>query len=136
MSTFRFRKKTDYGLMLMTILAREGRGEVVSAKTMQKLGLPRSFLVKIAKDLIKAGIVGAREGRGGGYYLKVASNKISLRQIVEAVEGKVSTTVCVMGHKLCPLEEECLHTGTMKMLSREIEQILEKYTLEDLGKNK
>jgi len=136
MSTFRFRKKTDYGLMLMTILAGAGKGQLVSAKEMEERGLPRSFLVKIAKELIKAGLVGAKEGRGGGYYLNEESNKINLRQLVEILEGRVSAAVCVMGNKQCPMEGECQHTGVMKKLSGEIEQILEKYTLDDLGKHK
>ncbi|MFH2019085.1 MAG: Rrf2 family transcriptional regulator [bacterium] len=136
MSTFRFRKKTDYGLMLMTILAREGRGEVVSAKTMQELGLPRSFLVKIAKELIKAGMVGAKEGRGGGYYLKKESKKISLRQLVETLEGKVCSTACVMGNYHCPMEGECQHSEVMKKLSGEIEEVLEKYSLDELVRHK
>lgn len=136
MSTFRFRKKTDYGLMLMTILAHAGRGEVVSAKTMQELGLPRSFLVKIAKELIRAGMIGAKEGRGGGYYLKMESRKITLRQLVETLEGKVATAACVMGNHQCSMEKECQHSEVMKKLSREIEEVLEKYSLDQLVKHK
>ena len=62
MNSFRFRKKTEYGIMMVSLLSKEGRGGLVSVRTMQESGLPRSFLVKIARDLIKAKLIVAKEG--------------------------------------------------------------------------
>jgi len=61
MSSFRFRKKTEYGMMMVAYLAKAGEGGLVSVRQMQENGLPRSFLVKIARDLIKARLVTAKE---------------------------------------------------------------------------
>lgn len=133
MSSFRFRKKTEYGLMMATLLSRAGKGGIVSVRSMQELGLPRSFLVKIAKDLIKAKIIAAKEGRGGGYILIADPGKVTLKQVVEALEGKVATAGCLIhGAKKCPLEKSCPHRGVMTKLTEELGSILSGYKLVDL----
>jgi len=134
MSSFRFRKKTEYGMMMISLLAKEGKGGLVSVRTMQENGLPRSFLVKIARDLIKAKLIVAKEGRGGGYSLAKDPNHVTLKEVVEAIDGQVATTSCMIhGSKRCPLADKCPHKNMMVRLTDEINEILSKYKLADFG---
>lgn len=134
MSSFRFRKKTEYGIMMMSLLADVAKGGLVSVRAMQENGLPRSFLVKIARDLIKAKLIMAKEGRGGGYSLTRDPNTITLKEVVEAIEGQVATVSCLLhGAKKCPLADHCPHRTMMGKLTEEIGSILSKYKLADLG---
>lgn len=135
MSSFRFRKKTEYGLMMMAVMANAGDEEYVSVAKMQENGMPRSFLVKIARDLIKAKLIVAREGRGGGYILARKAEKITLQNVVEAIEGEVATASCLVhGAKKCPLAEMCPHRGMMRKLTDEINDLLKKYHLSEFAK--
>ena len=131
MSSFRFRKKTDYGLTMVSLLAREGKGGLVSVRAMQEIGLPRSFLVKIARDLISAGIVGAKEGRNGGYYLMKPAKEVSLLNVVRALEGDVHTADCTVHGVKCPMADKCPHRKVMMKLTTELSEILSKYRLSD-----
>ena len=131
MSSFRFRKKTEYGLIMVSLLAGEGKDSLVSVHKMQEYGLPRSFLVKIARDLIKAGLVSAKEGRGGGYYLRRDASTVTLRDVVEALEGPVATSACVVHGVKCPLHEKCPHRRVMQSLTEEITATLGKYKLSE-----
>lgn len=132
MSSFRFRKKTEYGMMMMSLLSKEGKGGLVSVRTMQENGLPRSFLVKIARDLIKAKLIVAKEGRGGGYSMAKDPSSITLKEVVEAIDGEVATTSCMIhGSKRCPLADKCPHRSMMGRLTDEINLILSKYKLTD-----
>lgn len=134
MSSFRFRKKTEYGMMMITQLSKEGKGGLVSVRTMQESGLPRSFLVKIARDLIKAKLIVAKEGRGGGYSLAKEPSEVTLKEVVEAIDGEVATTSCLMhGAKKCPLADKCPHRAMMSKLTDEINGILTNYKLTDFG---
>lgn len=134
MSSFRFRKKTEYGMIMMSILAREGRGKLVSVRRMQEYGLPRSFLVKIAKELIQSGLVVAKEGRGGGYSLIKDPEMLTLKEVIEAVEGQVSTASCLVhGSKKCPIAAKCPHRQMMRVLNEEIGAVLSKYKLAEFG---
>ncbi len=135
MSSFRFRKKTEYGMMMVSMLDDKDNGGLVSVSTMQEYGLPRSFLVKIARDLIKAKLVVAKEGRGGGYSLARDPATITLKDVVEAIDGSVATASCLVhGAKPCPLADKCPHKSMMSKLTDEINGILVKYKLTDFGK--
>lgn len=135
MSSFRFRKKTEYGMLMMSMLAEAGMGSIVSVRRMQENGLPRSFLVKIARDLIKAKLIKAKEGRGGGYSLVLNPAKVSLREVVEAIDGSIATASCLVhGAKQCPLADRCPHKSMMSKLTEELANILSKYKLADFGK--
>ena len=134
MSSFRFRKKTEYGLMMVTLLAQAGEGKVVSVARMQEYGLPRSFLVKIARDLIHAKLITPREGRGGGYILARDPAKVTLKHIVEAIEGEVATVACLVhGAKKCPLLDKCPHRKVMIKLTEQLGTVLSEYKLSDLA---
>lgn len=134
MSSFRFRKKTEYGMMMMAMLAAKGRGELVSVRVMQESGMPRSFLVKIARDLIKAKLVVAKEGRGGGYSLAKEPKSVTLREVIEAIEGKVATAACLVhGARKCPLADRCPHRRMMEKVTGQIGEILDKYRLSEFG---
>ena len=121
-------------MMMISLLAKEGKGGLVSVRTMQENGLPRSFLVKIARDLIKAKLIVAKEGRGGGYSLAKDPNHVTLKEVVEAIDGQVATTSCMIhGSKRCPLADKCPHKNMMVRLTDEINEILSKYKLADFG---
>lgn len=134
MSSFRFRKKTEYALMMVTLLAQAGEGKLVSVAHMQEYGLPRSFLVKIARDLIKAKLIVPKEGRGGGYSLAKDPTKVTLKHVVEAIEGEVATASCLVhGAKKCPLADRCPHRSIMIKLTAQLGEVLSEYRLSDLG---
>lgn len=134
MSSFRFRKKTEYGMMMVSLLAEAGKDGLVSVRSMQEHGLPRSFLVKIARDLIKAKLIVAKEGRGGGYSLTKEPSSINLKEIVEAVDGEIVTASCLVhGAKKCPLADRCPHRTMMSKITGEIGSILLKYKLSEFS---
>lgn len=120
--------------MMMSVLAKKGEGGVVPVRKMQEYGLPRSFLVKIARELINAKLIIAKEGRGGGYSLSRDPGSITLKEVVEAVDGKIATSSCLVhGTKKCPISEKCPHRQMMGRLSEEIGEILSKYKLAEFG---
>ncbi len=86
MNTVRLRKKTEYAIAMMAFISKSGKGAIVPVASMQESDLPRSYLVKIAKDLLKAKLIVAKEGRAGGYSLAKNSDDISIKDIVEAIK--------------------------------------------------
>ncbi len=133
MAVFSINKRVEYGLVMLSRLAKRGRGKKISLAEFSKKGYPGPFLAQIAKDLVKVGILGSKEGRGGGYYLNYEPGEIEIKEVLEAIEGEQSLMDCVAGKK-CPFEKDCLHKGFMARLSKDIDKILESYTLEDLIK--
>lgn len=127
---FTLTKKADYGLALLSILAQRGKGGRVSLKELSELGLPRAFMAKIAISLVEAGILNSKEGKGGGFSLNYEPKEVQVREALEAIEGEVSPVAC----EGCPVDGCCGEQSFMDRLTVEIENLLEKYTLEDLIK--
>lgn len=58
----------------------------------QREAVSGNFLVQILNDLRRAGLIESRRGKAGGYLLGRTADKITLRQIVEAVDPALLQT--------------------------------------------
>ncbi|MDP2909523.1 MAG: Rrf2 family transcriptional regulator [bacterium] len=81
-------KKAQYGLRAMVHMAKKYKdNKVVSLKEMaEEENLPLDFLEKIVLDLQKAGLLKAKKGAFGGYFLAKKPKNISAGEIVEILE--------------------------------------------------
>lgn len=98
----RLSQATDYALRIVLHLAGREPGEVVTAETVAgSEKIPLRFLLKIARDLIAAGIVKSQRGAAGGYVLARDPREITLLDVVEAVEGPVRMNRCLIDQEYC-----------------------------------
>jgi Rrf2 family protein len=63
--------------------------------------IPASFLPLVMGDLVRAGLVDGMVGRRGGYRLAKPATRITLLDVIEAVEGDSRRRVCVLRGGLC-----------------------------------
>lgn len=127
---FALTKKADYGLALLSILSKKGKGGRVSLSDLSKMGMPRAFMAKIANSLVEVGILNSKEGKGGGFALSYEPKEVQIKEALEAIEGIVEPVVCAD----CPVMGCCKQQNFMSKLTGDINNMLEKYTLEDLIK--
>ena len=86
--------EVDDAVRMLDYLNREGKR--LCAKEISKgTGVSVRFALKILRKLCAAQIVRSYKGSEGGYELNHAPKEISLLDIVEAVNGKISLTKCV-----------------------------------------
>jgi FeS assembly SUF system regulator len=130
----RLGKLTDYGLVLMTLIA---RSEGVSLHTARDLAaesrLPVSTVSKLLKELLQSGLLSSHRGTKGGYVLAKDPGEISVIDIIAAIEGPVALTECssdVTG--LCDLEPCCPIKANQQIINQAMRGVLEKITLADL----
>ena len=84
----RLSRRARYALCGIFDLAYNGAGEPVRVQTIgERQGIPFRFLEQIFQGLRKAGLVAGKRGPGGGYVLVRRPEEITLREVVEAVEG-------------------------------------------------
>lgn len=88
---FRISRRLDYGLQLMTALAVNTENRAQSTASLaEKLGIPLPFLHQIGHTLMQAGMIKATPGPRGGLRLNQPAESITVLQIVETLEGKVT----------------------------------------------
>jgi FeS assembly SUF system regulator len=130
----RLGKLTDYGLVLMTFIARsEGHTLRTARDLARESRLPLSTVSKVLKELLQSGLLVSHRGTKGGYVLARESRDISVIDIIAAIEGPVAFTECstdVTG--LCGLEPSCPIKKNQQVINQAVRGVLEKITLADL----
>jgi len=104
---FRINKLTDYGVMLLAQMATEPDKMFTPAVLAKALRLPKPTVAKLLKRLTGAGILVSTRGKHGGYQLKIAPDKLSMAEVLTALEGPIGITDCSLGPGICQLEQQC-----------------------------
>lgn len=95
-------------------------------------GLPAAYLAKIMRLLIRAGLVRAFRGPGGGVELGRPPDSITLAALVQAVEGDIPSDTCVMGMGGCSESAPCPLHSQWAPLRAEFHRLLQETSLDTL----
>jgi len=83
--------RVEYAVLALFELALKASGLPVQAREISEAqGIPLRFLEQILIQLKKAGLVRSVRGAAGGYLLGKPASDMSLRDVVEAVEGELT----------------------------------------------
>ncbi|CAM1340944.1 MULTISPECIES: RrF2 family transcriptional regulator [Tenacibaculum] len=131
-------KKTKYGIKALTFIARQEKGTMVQIATIsEKENISHKFLESILLTLRKSGILGAKKGKGGGYYLLKPASEIRMTDVIRTLEGPIAMVPCVSLNYYekcddCPDEEACSVHKLMIQVRDNTLQVLRNNTLADL----
>jgi FeS assembly SUF system regulator len=130
----RLGKMTDYGLLVMSQIARSPKAELHTARDLAiKCRVPLPTVSKLLKTLLQSGLLASHRGIRGGYSLVREPRLISVAEIVSALEGPLALTECstnVAG--LCDLEPSCPIRDNQRIINQVVRGALEKVMLSDL----
>jgi Rrf2 family protein len=124
-------RRSDYGLQAVFALARSSQH--LSAKQIaQDHNLPLAFVKKLLQKLCRAGLVRATVGKQGGYALARSPGKISIRELLETLEGNLSPVSCLTPDHMCELTSGCAIRRIWEQIDRKIQEALESISLQDV----
>jgi Rrf2 family protein len=133
-------KKTKYGIKALTYLAKQkGKGPVTIASISESETISLKFLESILLTLRKNGFLGAKKGKGGGYYLLRDPEDIKMTEVMRILEGPIALVPCVSLNFYeacddCPDEDKCAVHHLMLQVRDNSLQIFRGTTLADLAK--
>jgi len=133
-----FTKKTGYGLIAMTHLARLAEGELASARQIARtFGVPTSLLMNVLKELSAARYVESVRGARGGYRLARKPEDVNLAELVTALEGPIRLAECVAKQqadpgKPCKIWDRCPIADPVHRVQRKLSDFLKTVTLADI----
>lgn len=127
-------KKTHHALYLATSLAQAWRRRVsVSLEQVSReTGISAGFLERIAASLRRAKIITGQRGAGGGYRLTRPPRRITVADVVAAVEGPLALLDCVRDRRSCLLAGRCTNRNVWAVVQDQIGATLKRLTLADL----
>ena len=132
-------KKTKYGLKALTYIARSKSEAPVQVSAISKNEqIPQKFLESILLTLRKAGILGSKKGKHGGYYLRYEASEIKMTDVMRVLEGPIAMVPCVSLNYYekcddCPDENKCSVHRLMIQVRDNTLSVFRNTTLEDLS---
>jgi Rrf2 family protein len=130
-------RKGEYAIRGILYLAGLPQGKVaLISEIAETAEVPKSFLSKIFQSFTKIGLVNSARGTGGGFTLARPPAQITLREVVEAVEGPIVPNRCLIGQGTCDKDATCSVHPVWRRVQTEVVAILDGITLEDLVKGK
>ena len=130
----RITRETDYAVRCVLHLAEAPKRVAVMGEISRGRGIPRPFLAKILQKLAKAGMVRSHRGLRGGFQLTRRPAKITLREVVEAIEGPVALNLCLEDEKGCSLSGTCPVHPVWADASARLAEILEEHDFARLAR--
>lgn len=96
-AVIRLSKLADYGIVIVTQLARDSGRQQNATEIAFATGIPLPMAGKILKVLTRSGILVSHRGARGGYGLARGAASVTVADVVEALEGPIALTSCLEG---------------------------------------
>lgn len=132
--------KTKYAIKALITLAEEqarGGSSLTIEEIAERGGTPKRFLEHILLEIKRAGLIGSRRGREGGYMLIKPPQSISIGAILRLVDGPMAPLPCLSRRAYqrcadCADEETCQIRAVFGSVFASYLLLIESLTLADL----
>lgn len=126
------RRNSDYALRSLAYMAEFPNGRKFTIRAIaKKEDVPAAFLGKIFQRLSLNKIVTSCRGPGGGFYLLKKPHQLTLKEILEVTQGRISLSDCLFDSKLCNRARACKINAALSNIQNRLINLLDKYTLKD-----
>ncbi len=126
--------ESDYALRILTAMA--SFDGVVDAKTVSEItSVTTRFALKILRKLVQGKLVCSRKGVGGGYELKLPPEKITLKAVIELIDGPIAIVRCLDSGESCSMNSDktaCAYHHIFDKISFDLATKLNKITIADV----
>lgn len=127
--------RARYGTRLMVYLGlHHGKGQILLREIATNENISEKYLSQIIIPLKAAGLVKSFRGAQGGYILAKPLNQITLKEIVESLEGSFDLVECTKNLANCTRIQKCITRELWMELGETISHTLQNITLFDLVK--
>ena len=123
-----------YALRILVDLAENQREGYVTLKEIaERQEISEKYLESIVKELVRAGILEGLRGKGGGYRLSRAPERIGVLEVLELTEASLAPVACLeKGAAPCSRAAVCRTLPLWEGLHGVVRDYLGRYTVQDL----
>jgi Rrf2 family protein len=99
-------KKTKYALNALLVLAESYNQNLMQiSEVAQKASVPKKFLEQILLELKNNRILDSKKGQGGGYFLRMPPETVTLGLVIRIMSGTLALVPCVSKTAYAPCDE-------------------------------
>jgi FeS assembly SUF system regulator len=129
----RLSKRVEYALFAVQLMAARGTARVSAKDVALQFGISQALVAKVLQVLAQADIVASFHGAQGGYVLAREAERITIAEIIQAVEGATTLVVCFdeSDHQ-CSVHTQCTIKQPLILLQQRISATLESMSVAEL----
>jgi Rrf2 family protein len=125
--------KCRYGLRAMIELARHASDGPVNRKSIAKTQhISKAYLENILTSLREKNLIRTTRGASGGFVLQSPPARITVLQIVNALEGSIAPVDCLENRSVCERSGNCPARKVWEKLFKAQVAVLSGITLQDI----
>jgi len=130
----RITQESDYALRIITAIA-ETDGVVDAGTLSERTLVTQRFTLKILHKLVLGGLILSYKGAKGGYKLAKTPERITLKNVIELIDGPIAIARCVDSDEGCSLncdKTACIYHHIFDTISLDLAKKLDKITIKDV----
>lgn len=130
-----FSKACEHGIRAVIFLAKHASADnkCVLREIAEATDSPEAFMAKILQELTKGNLISSVKGPNGGFYISEEQLKtLSIREVVEVIDGNDLFVSCALGLKACSHERPCPLHHELVQVRTMLSGVLMKTKLSDL----
>lgn len=130
-------KKCKYAIHALVHMAHTPEKKFLIKDISRSCRIPKKFLEAILLDLKRAGVLGSKQGKGGGYFLRRTPAEVNLAEVVRLFDGAIAAVPCAT-YKFyescaeCEDEETCTVRDAFLQVRNATVELLKSNTLQDM----
>jgi Rrf2 family protein len=131
-----FNKETEYAIRgLVYIQVQNSRGKRPGTDEIsQRIQAPRFFTAKILQRLVRTGFILSLKGKGGGFFFQKDKPDLTVKELIQAIEGDKIVTGCGFGMQHCNPENPCPLHDQYASIREAIDRLVSTETIQSLAK--
>ncbi|TAN45818.1 MAG: Rrf2 family transcriptional regulator [Nitrospirae bacterium] len=126
-------RETDYAIRCVLYLSKKNGAVVMVEEISKEMSIPKSFLSKILQKLAKKDLVKSFRGVRGGFQLALHPSRISLLEVIEAIQGHLFINRCAAEENICTRSGYCTVHPLWNEVGECLENKLREYDFERLS---
>lgn len=128
-------KESEYCLIALTYLSRQSPEKILQmAQVAEAIDVPKPFLSKIFVKLVRQKVLKSYRGTIRGYQLSKPPEDISIKEVLEIIEGPDVFKRCVFSTDRCPENNKCiLHDHWQRSVRSNTLEMVKQLSLKQLS---
>jgi len=131
-----FNKETEYalrGLVYVQVQNLKGNRPGID-EISREIEAPRFFTAKILQRLVRIGFLKSLKGKGGGFFFDEEKPDLSIKELINSIEGDSIITGCGFGLKKCSADNPCPLHDQYAPIRESIDNLITTETIQSLAK--
>ena len=129
----KFSTSIEYAIHGLIFLAKVPAGKItLIIDVARAIGVSETYLRKVFQQLVRGGIVNSQRGARGGFYLSREPENISLKEVVEAIDGSLPEYGCLRDRRSCGITLNCPVKKVFEQARQKMADVLDATSLRDL----